>query len=141
MLQSGPALRTGVQLDVGERMTISVSDTHGSHTANVRCVPSDMASWSAQRDGVPQNPYIVFSPTLTAAGPYSVIADDHGVPVWWIRAPQGSPLDTKVIGDSVIWARGSGGGFGETVYDRVGLDGSAARPSSRRGSTVWTTTT
>ncbi len=41
-----------------------------------------------------------------------------------MRAPAGFPLDTKIIGDTVYWARGTGGGFAETVYDRVGLDGS-----------------
>ena len=120
-------------------MTITVSDADGSHTANIRCLPSDMASWSAQRDGQPQNPYIVFSPTLTGGGPYSVIADDRGVPVWWMRASAGSPLDTKVIGDSVVWARGAGGAFAETVYDRFGLDGVHARRSPPRALTVWTT--
>jgi hypothetical protein len=51
-----------------------------------------------------------------------VIADNHGVPVWWLRADD-LPVATTVLPDAtVIWGR-LGGAFSQTGWDRVKLDG------------------
>ena len=66
----------------------------------VRCVPADFPSWTVTRTGRPEVKWIVFAPnvrqTPPPGAPYSVIADSHGVPVWWRKADVGVPIDTTV---------------------------------------------
>ena len=52
VLQEGSRIRAAVRLDLGERMTLAITDAEGSRTANIRCVPPDMASWSVERTGL-----------------------------------------------------------------------------------------
>ena len=93
----------------------------------VRCVPADFPSWSVKRVGRPEVKWIVFAPnerqTGPAGAPYSVIADSHGVPVWWRRADVGVPSDTTVMPDgTVAWGQ-FGGAFSRAWFTRVALDG------------------
>jgi hypothetical protein len=93
----------------------------------VRCVPADFPSWSVKRVGRPEVGWIVFAPNERQKGragaPYSVIADSHGVAVWWRRADVGVPSDTTVMPDgTVAWGQ-FGGPFSQAWFTRIALDG------------------
>ena len=93
----------------------------------VRCVPADFPAWTVHRSGKPEVKWIAFAPnvrrTPPPGGPYSVIADSHGVPVWWRRADVGVPVDTTVLPDgTVAWGQ-FGGAFSQAMFTRIGLDG------------------
>jgi hypothetical protein len=113
-----------VPLRAGQAFPIVVD----SATHYVRCAPSDLPKWRVERHGKPVSQWIAFSPTEREkpprGAPYSVIADSHGVPVWWAKAAGATPLDATVLPDgSVAWAR-LGGPFSQTWWDHVALDGS-----------------
>ena len=100
-----------------------------SATHYVRCVPQDFPRWKVERHGTPRARWIAFAATEREVGPpgapYSVIADSHGVPVWWARASGATPLATTVLPDATVaWAR-LGGPFSQTYWDHVKLDGTA----------------
>ena len=117
-------LKQDVNLGVGQAFTFTVN---GSATHTVRCAPSDLPVWRVERHGTPVAQWIVFAPTEREnpplGAPYSVIADNHGVPVWWMRDDDFVPVATTVLPDaSVIWGR-LGGSFSQTGWDHVKLDG------------------
>jgi hypothetical protein len=132
------SLKQDVSLTAGQAFTFTVAGPGGAPaTHNVRCLPPDLTSWRVQRSGQPVSQWIVFAPTLRQFPPlyppYSVIADSHGVPVWWKRAEGATPLDTRLLSDgTVTWAR-LGGGFSQTYWDHVALDGTELRPFTTVG--------
>src|SRR3954468_5035032 len=128
------SLEQDVNLAPGQAFTFTVN---GSATHNVRCLPSDMPRWRVQRRGRPVAQWFVFAPTLKQFGPlgapYSVIADRHGVPVWWMRAEGATPVDARFLPDGTFtWAR-LGGGFSQTYWDHVALDGTKLAPFNTVG--------
>jgi Arylsulfotransferase (ASST) len=128
------SLTQDVNLEPGQAFTFTVN---GAATHNVRCVPSDFPSWRVQRRGRPVAQWTVFAPTLKQFPPpnppYSVISDRHGVPVWWKRADGATPLDTRLLPDgTVTWGR-LGGGFSQTYWDHVALDGTPLDPFNTVG--------
>jgi hypothetical protein len=94
----------------------------------VRCAPSDLPVWRVERRGTPVSQWIAFAPTEREKQPpkpkpYSVIVDGHGVPVWWMRSPNGIPTDTTVLPDgSVVWGL-LNGPFSDAAWQHVKLDG------------------
>jgi arylsulfotransferase ASST len=123
------SLEQDVSLDVGQAFTITVN---GSETHNVRCAPSDLPAWRVERHGTPVSQFIALAPTEREKQPprpphYNIIADDHGVPVWWKREPNGVPTDTTVLPDgTVIWGL-LNGPFSEAAWTHVKLDGTELR--------------
>jgi arylsulfotransferase ASST len=118
------SLKQDVSLATGQAFTFTVN---GSATHNVRCAPLDLPVWRVERRGNPVVQWITFAPTEREkpprGAPYSVIADNHGVPVWWLRDDDFHPVATTVLLDgSVIWGR-LGGPFSQTGWDHVKLDG------------------
>jgi hypothetical protein len=120
--------RQDVSLAPGQAFTFSVDGV--SH--NVRCTPSDFPLWRVQRHGTPVSQFIALAPTEREKQPphpphYNIIADDHGVPVWWKREPNGVPTDTTVLPDgTVIWGL-LNGPFSEAAWTHVKLDGTELR--------------
>src|SRR4051812_43277282 len=117
-----------VKLTAGESFKIE----DGSTTHFVRCIPSDFPRWKVERRGTPISRFIAFAPTERETpprgAPYNVIADSHGVPLWWARAEGATPLTTTVLPDATVaWAR-LGGPFSQTHWDHVKLDGTALPP-------------
>ena len=122
-----------VSLAAGQAFTIQVDST----THYVRCAPADLPKWKVTRNGTPRAKWIAFAPTEREkpprGAPYSVIADSHGVPVWWERASGATPLATTVLPDATVaWAR-LGGPFSQTYWDHVKLDGTALPPLNTVG--------
>ena len=138
MVDGGPpasgSVRQDVSLEPGQAFTFTVN---GKATHNVRCLPSDFPSWRVQRRGRPLAQWFVFAPTLRQfpplGAPYSVIADRHGVPVWWKRSDGATPIDARLLPDGTFtWAR-LGGGFSQTYWDHVALDGTELPPFTTVG--------
>ncbi len=116
---------TVVSRDVGQRFTITVQQaSEATRTYNVRCIPSDFPTWTAQRTGETQADfYVTVLQTNGLFGPsYPVIFDTNGVPVWWM--PQTDTLFTEVLPDgNVAWTRFVAPGGAE----EHALDGSLVR--------------
>jgi hypothetical protein len=116
-----------VSLSPGQAFTFTVN---GSELHNVRCVPSDLPVWRVERPGIPVSQWIAFAPTEREVQPpkpqpYTVIVDNRGVPVWWMRAPSGIPTDPNVLPDgTVIWGD-LNGPFSDAPWAHVKLDGTA----------------
>jgi hypothetical protein len=141
-LDGGPAetgsVRKSIALRPGQAFRLTVADSNGrSATHYVRCAPHDLPAWRVERHGTPVVQWIAFAPTERkdppAGAPLSVIADSHGVPVWWMRATGAVPVNTTVLPDgTVAWSR-LGGPFSQTYWDHVKLDGTALLPLSTVG--------
>ena len=124
------SLEQAVTLDAGQAFTFTVN---GSSTHNVRCAPADLPVWKVERHGTPVSQFIALAPTEREKQPprpprYSIIADGHGVPVWWKLSTNGIPTDTTVLPDgTVIWGL-LNGPFSEGAWTHVQLDGTELRP-------------
>jgi hypothetical protein len=137
--KSGPGtVAPSVALQTGQSFRFTVSDASGTHQHGVRCTPQDFPTWTVIRDGTPQVDWLTFTPSLgTGGSPYSIIADNHGVPVWWNRPPADNPIDAKVLPDgTVAWARHLPGGFSETSYAHYALDGTELGSLAPAGGSV-----
>jgi Arylsulfotransferase (ASST) len=125
-----------VSRDVGQRFRIAVQKaSEATRTYNIRCIPSDFPTWTAQRTGETQADFYVT--TLAIDGltgtNYPAIFDTNGVPVWW--APRTNTFFTEVLpGGNVAWTQlGTPGGAEE--HD---LDGSLIRSvETVSGPTDW----
>ncbi|MEA2124165.1 MAG: hypothetical protein QOI80_947, partial [Solirubrobacteraceae bacterium] len=132
------AIRKDIALSPGQAFKVTFTPASGSPATHyVRCVPHDLPQWRVERHGTPVVRWIAFAPTERkdppAGAPYSVIADGHGVPVWWARASRAAPVNTTVLPDgTVAWAR-LGGPFSQTYWDHVKLDGTALDPLTTVG--------
>ncbi len=92
----------------GQRFTIKSvflsglpgGDRVNIQTYHVRRLPSDFPAWTSERPGTPQSEYYVFAPSIkvnfSALRNYVTIADNNGVPVWWIRKDY-SLIDAKLF--------------------------------------------
>ena len=119
---SATTFTQSVALTPGQGFTVRIHDEHGDHAHTIRCTPDDLPTWTTERNGTPTARWLVFNPSLNfQAKPYSVIADDHGVPVWWWRSDDGgAPLDAQVLPDhTVSW----GVQFQHAPHRHVTLDG------------------
>jgi hypothetical protein len=126
-------IRRDLALKPGQAFRFSVDGA----VHNVRCVPADFPRWGVQGSGVASVQWLVFSPDerkkKPAGAPYSVIADSHGVPLWWKKPDGASPLNTRLLPDgAVTWAR-HGGSFSQTYWDHVRLDGTELEPFRTSG--------
>jgi hypothetical protein len=89
-----------VPLLSGQRFTIAIGAGSTAQTYSVRCLPPDFPGYSAQLFGQPQAAYYVLTPgsSLTGPGPpYVVLFDSDGVPVWWYRQPDGTPINASLL--------------------------------------------
>jgi hypothetical protein len=76
-----------------------------------------------QRDGPPDVQWLVFV-SVHGDARYAIVADDHGVPVWWKRVVAGGLLDAKLLPDgTIVWGRYTGRSFVQGAFDHYRLDG------------------
>ena len=138
---SAPAngsIEEGVPLEAGQSFAFTVFHGAGSHTYQVRCLPSDFPTFSASVSGPREAEWYVVTPTLFAspAGTsdhYVAIFDNQGVPAWWFRTDgPHPPLDAKLLPDgNLAWLYYTGGGAEERR-----LDGTLVRTLDTTGSTA-----
>jgi hypothetical protein len=126
-VNSGAALRGSVSqsipLRAGQAFEFTVTDASGSRTDDVRCTPADFPTWVVRRQGKPEFKWVIFSPR---SGPYAIIADNHGVPIWWMKSPTGTARNASVLPDGTVtwWNPGGPSADGDEGYYRIyRLDG------------------
>jgi Arylsulfotransferase (ASST) len=120
---SGSVSQT-IPLQAGQVFTFTVTDASGSSTHNVRCTPADFPAWTVERNGTPDVSWIALIPP--GGGPFAVLTDNWGVPVWWMRSPSGSIQNASVLpsGNVAWWNAGDPNGDGEEGYYSIyNLDG------------------
>jgi len=114
-----------IPLRADQAFTFTLTTATGATTADVRCTPADFPTWSVQRTGTPQVQWIAFTPPggspYPGGGLYAVIADNDGVPVWWMRAPMGSSLMNASVlpNGNVAWWEPIGDSNGEVGIYRI----------------------
>jgi VCBS repeat-containing protein len=95
--------QTTVPLEANQEFSFAVSDGGAPSTYYVRCLPANFGAWEYEGLLPPSHAFYVVTPTLGAgAGPYAVIFDNHGVPVWWDTEAPAAPSDAKVLPDGTI---------------------------------------
>ena len=121
----GGSLVQDIALTPGQGFRFTVTEDGRPRMHSVRCVPDDFPTWVTERPGEPDTDWIAFSVIVGVGYPYSIIVDDRGVPVWWMRASTGIPADFEVLSDgTVAWARYTVGlSLSQTAYERYELDG------------------
>jgi hypothetical protein len=131
-------INEAVPLRANQAFTFTLTTATGATTDDVRCTPADFPTWSVQRTGTPQVQWIAFTPPggspLVGGGLYAVIADNYGVPVWWMRASKGSSLlNASVLPDgNVAWWEPNGAGDGQIgTYSINTLAGTSPLASGR----------
>src|SRR4051794_15840638 len=106
----GPARSGSFSQDLGLRagQSFSVKAVGNGPAAAYyfRCLPPDFPEWSVTRPGTPQLQWVIYTPSLGQAGrPYTVVADNRGTPVWWMRDGEGTPVDAKLLPDgNLLWS-------------------------------------
>ena len=124
-----------VPLSGGKTFTVTVRQAGSSqvYRYHVRCLPSDFPTYSFTRDG-PVSPEYFAADTGFAPVPnrYAIIFDNHGVPIWWYRAPAVGP---RVLpSGNVLWFLSRGQ---SSHYEIRRLNGSLVRTlTTANGSAV-----
>jgi hypothetical protein len=109
-----------------------------STTYHVRCLPLDFPAFAVERPGIPQAAGYIATPNIrTDFGPpppgtstqYASLFDNRGVPLWWIKSANGSPIDAKLLPNGhIIWLQQSTG-----LAEEHRLDGTLVRTVSAVG--------
>jgi hypothetical protein len=133
---AGGASRAGdfsrtVSLRSGTAFKVTVRNEAGGRASryHVRCLPDDFPTYTFTRDGPVSPDYFAadtgFAPVKNR---YAIIFDDHGVPIWWYRAPAVGP---RVLpsGD-VVWFLVDGQ---SSRYEVRRLDGTLIRSLGTAG--------
>jgi hypothetical protein len=115
-----------VPLSSGRAFTITVREVGHPDVFryHVRCLPNDFPTYTFTRDGPASPKYFAANDTNRFfERRYGIIFNDHGVPIWWIRAPI---QNTKVLpGGNILWAERSSSSPVKWEIHR--LDGSLVR--------------
>lgn len=113
---------TVVPLEADQEFGFSVLAGEQQRDYHVRCLPANFPAWEYERLRQPSHEFYVVSPSLsTGGGPFAVIFDDHGVPVWWQTDSPAPPSDAKVLANgNVVWWGSPPGGDAYEIRD---LDG------------------
>ncbi len=95
-------------------MTLTLTGNGQTRRYHFRCLPPDFPDYSVRRPGSPAAPgwYLTTAGALgSPGGPYAVIFDEYGAPVWYKRtaAPM---IDLKRMSDGALIAAPAGPPFG-----------------------------
>ena len=100
---------TGSSLSVNEGQAIVVTATAGEASREywVRCVPHDFPEmqWTTHETGCTRPPgyYLIGTMSLPPnKGPYAIVLDVHGVPVWYRYNAQGGVYDVETLTPGAI---------------------------------------
>jgi Arylsulfotransferase (ASST) len=130
----GAAARSGsfeadVPLAAGQGAVLRV--TSGSRRAayHVRCLPRGFPAWTAERHGPTQSQWYLITPR----GPWMVLFDRNGTPVWWLHSRgDREPFNPTLLANGHVasFPLPAGAHFGTTPglgFDERRLDGSVVR--------------
>jgi hypothetical protein len=120
-----------VQLRVGQAIQVTKKSEGRAVGYSIRCLPADFPQFKFTRRQQPRHDFYVMTPG-GAVGRYVVVLDQWGVPVWWFAVdPSAAPVDAKVIGRQIVWARRYGhpsfGTSDQAAYDFRRPDGTLVR--------------
>ncbi len=111
-----------VALRAGKAFTATAKNGPNLYRYHVRCLPDDFPDYTFTHDG-PASPRFFSVDEAFVPQPsdrYAMIFDDHGVPVWWYRAPA---WDVRVLpSGKVLWFN-----FSTHEFEIHELDGSLIR--------------
>jgi arylsulfotransferase ASST len=108
------------RLDPGQQLELSVRRRGKTRAYHVRCLPPDFPAWTFRRSARPYAAFYVLTPS-----PWVAIWDDHGVPLWWMRAGIPIAQDAKPFGHRTIgWFAAPNSYLGPARYEIHRLDGS-----------------
>jgi VCBS repeat-containing protein len=97
------SFQTTVPLEANQEFSFVVTADGTPSTYYVRCLPTNFGAWEYEGLLPPSHSFYIVTPTLSAgAGPYAVIFDKHGVPVWWDTEAPAAPSDAKVLPDGTV---------------------------------------
>jgi len=128
-----------VKLVPGRALQFSIDSGPDAGVFHVRCLPTNFPGYLATRYGKPQARWYVMSVGYIGIPrpDYTVVFDNHGVPVWWMREPHGLPFNGSYLPDGdIAWYRYTEGVFG--INPKVGfsehtLTGKHVRTYKARG--------
>ena len=132
-VNGGPG-RTGhstarVRLEGGRALSFAIDSGPDAGDYHVRCLPQDFPDFRLKVYGQPQAGWYVVSPDHWGADTpdYTIVFDSHGAPVWWMRDPNGAPMNASLLPHTrIAWYTYKGGPFGvhpEVGYGVHALDG------------------
>lgn len=103
--------QASVPLEENQEFSFSVTDSSGTNSYFVRCLPSNFPTWEYEQFRPSRSDLYVVAPTLGAgASQYAVIFDRNGVPVWWDTESPGRIINASVLDDgTVVWWRDNHG--------------------------------
>ena len=120
-----------VNLTAGQAVTWTVQTSAGITSYSARCTPADLPGYVATVNGTPQAAFYIVAPSLGArAGPWVIIFNAQGVPVWWKRVDNfpGNPLDAKLLAPGELsWSYNTFSYSFGAHHEVVGLDGALIR--------------
>jgi hypothetical protein len=121
-----------VPLSAGHAFTVTVRQAGHPplYRYYVRCLPNDFPKYTFTRDG-PASPlfFTVENVTSPFDHRYAMVFDNHGVPIWWYKAPT---HDAKVLpSGNLLWFN-----FRFSRYEIHRLDGTLVRPLNAVGHTA-----
>lgn len=82
-------------------MTLRLSRGGTQRTYYFRCLPPDFPDLTVQRPGQPSPGWYMTSPNGPQNGPYAIIFDEYGAPVWYRRLPRNAG-DFKRLTDGTL---------------------------------------
>ena len=103
----------------GQRVTWSIRRSGLESIYSARCLPADFPTFTAEVAGRTQAEWFITAPSLYSPAPYVIVFDEQGTPVWWMRDPDGLPIDAKLMGGTTLaWTT-----IGAGTYTFRRLDG------------------
>jgi hypothetical protein len=121
-VSGGPARSVGtgsvtVPMRTDELLTLATTRQGVAKNYHFRCVPDDFPRLEVVRPGEPATGWYLTtsgfaSPNPTRNGPYLMILDHYGAPVWYKRTPTGGMMDLKRLSDGRLAFTPSFGPYG-----------------------------
>ena len=100
------------QLRTDELLVVSTTRQGVRRDYHLRCVPTDFPRLSVDRPGNPTDGWYLTTFGLGGqSGPFAVILDEYGAPVWYKRGPGGG-IDLKRLPDGTLALTPSYGAYG-----------------------------
>ena len=116
-------------LGESQRITVRIRAGRLVSEYSIRCLPADFPTFVAVGKLPSTVPFFAFTELDLYAAHiwrYAVIADQHGVPVWWMHVPGATPMDAQPAGPGrfMFWTGTlAAGGLGEGDFKVIDYSG------------------
>ena len=117
---TGVSTTINVTRAASQEFPLTITDSTGTTTHYVRCLPLDFPTWTVTGSGVTQSDFYITAPLIAKS--YPTIFDNHGVPMWWTTPPFNPGYATLLPNNHVLY------GDPQNVTGReLTLDGATVR--------------